>query len=347
LKETPPFASVEALRSRFDNGLQGLLTDYDELGTFILVLANAGFDRALWERLSEPLNNRFQMLAREVGRHRLTGLLLDDAGDDLQVFRKIMALGFDRLSPTEFRRTTSWELQFNQLRSFRPHRLAQSSVNRINIPFDPNSFNFNKPFLRKEIMWQGWLCGRNAALFYNKFPFVDMHALLVPDPRQALPQYLREEDNEYLWHLTEVLSSTLPGIGIGYNSLGACASVNHLHFQMFCRQRPLPVADPSWAHNGGQESYPLACRRFDSVTESRKFIFELHQKEISYNLIYYPGAVYCLPRAKQGSHSQAPWSSGFAWYELAGGFTTFNRGDFNRLDEGALASEMAKLELKE
>jgi len=338
-----PFSSPENFRHNFETGLQELLSGYDELGVYILVLANAGFDPVLWQVLGDKLRRRFLRLAANMRETDRQGLILDDAEDDLSVFRRLLAVGFDGLSATEFRQVGPWELQFNPLRAFRPARMTGKAVTRITAPYDPAGFNFNKPFLRKEILWQGWLCGRNAAVFYNKFPFVEMHGLLVPEPRAGLSQFLRERDNDYLWQLTETLARTLPGVGFGYNSLGAYASVNHLHFQMFQRRRMLPVADPLWQHNGGSLAYPLRCQCFFSSAEAWRLVSELHRRNISYNLIYLPGRIYCLRRLRQGEYSHSPWARGFAWYETAGGFTIFERENFNSIGQQELASELALL----
>ena len=67
-------------------------------------------------------------------------------------------------------------------------------------------------------------------------------------------------------------------------------------------------------------------------------------EEISYNLVYLPRRLYLLPRPKQGSYRHADWTAGFAWYEMAGGVTAFNRTDFS-IDEGAISSELARLRL--
>jgi hypothetical protein len=84
---------------------------------------------------------------------------------------------------------------------------------------------------------------------------------------------------------------------------------------------------------------------FYSATEAWAHIETLHESETSYNLIYRPGRLYCLPRKRQGSYEHAPWTHGFAWYELAGGVTTFSRSDFDTLDETAIEQEMAKLRM--
>ena len=80
-------------------------------------------------------------------------------------------------------------------------------------------------------------------LLYNKFPFVDLHSLLVPRRLENAPQFLHRHHHEAAWAMTLALGETLPGVGLGYNSFGAFASVNHLHFQLFLRpdsQPPCP-----------------------------------------------------------------------------------------------------------
>ena len=338
-----PFASHEAFRQSFSNGLSQLLADYDELGTYILVLANAHFDPQLWRQLEPALQAKFKQLAGDLRRRSHLGLVLDDAKDDLQVFRRLLDMGLEGLDDNEQRRLGPWELQFNPLRALRPPRMAEAVIRGISAPFNPERFNFNKPFLRKEILWEGRICGRHSALFYNKFPFVELHGLLVPERRHGLPQLLRREDNDYLWRLTESLSRTLPGIGFGYNSYGACASVNHLHFQMFQRSHPLPLTAAQWRHNGGQQDYPLDCKVFNNAGASWLCISELQRIRTSYNLVYLPGRLYCLPRRRQDECGHADWSSCLAWYDLAGGFTTFNRQDYRRIEQRDLESELSRL----
>ena len=215
----------------------------------------------------------------------------------------------------------------------------------ISLPFNPDGFHFNKPFLRKEIFWHGWLAGRYGALFFNKYPFVDLHGLLVPEPNRMHPQFLREEDLEYLWHITEVLDRSLPGVGFGYNSFGAGASVNHLHFQMFLRPRDLPVTRAQWRHNGGTTDYPSGCHRFDSLSAAWSFVSDLHRRETSYNLLALPGVLYCFPRRRQGSYYPEAWSGSLAWYEMTGGFASFEEQEFSSLEAETLTRALQEVAL--
>jgi hypothetical protein len=145
--------------------------------------------------------------------------------------------------------------------------------------------------------------------------------------------------------LTQAMAEHLSGVGFAYNSYGAYASVNHLHFQMFVRETPLPLSHAQWRHNGGAEDYPTDCEVYGTAAEAWERLEALHRDEISYNLIYLPGRLYCLPRKTQGSYAHSPWTSGFAWYEAAGGITTFNRTDYDSLDGSRIRQELRKLKI--
>jgi diadenosine tetraphosphate (Ap4A) HIT family hydrolase len=337
-----PFSGSEHLRRMFAEGLAGLL-DAEGLGPYLLVLANAVFDPGILDSLQVALRLRFETLAEHC-RHAFShGHDVNEPVDDLLVFLKLIAVGFENIEPSLNRRAGLWEVQFNQVRSFRPKRISESNIAAIQVPFNPQGFHFNKPFLGKEVFWSGRLHGLDADLFYNKFPFVDLHMLLVPNRRANEPQFLSRPYHLYVWELAQELGAVLPGVGFGYNSYGAFASVNHLHFQMFVREQPLPLVDRHWLHNGGDQSYPTLCERYDSPTLAWERLDELHRKQISYNLIYLSGRLYCLPRVRQGSYQPASWCGGQAWYEMAGGVVAFNRQDFDRLDAAAIEAELQRM----
>ncbi len=335
------FESEASFRAAFVTGLNTLL-DHDALGVFILVQANASFDAAIQTHLSDHLHHRYNILADRYRTALREGHPLNDAADDAMVFLKLMAMGINHFHPTVCKQQGPWELQYNQLRALRPRRNADAQINRLSAPYDSKSFNFNKPFLKKEMFWRGQLQGRHVDLLYNKFPFLPLHALLVPEAEQGHPQALTQDLFKYTWDLTESLGLKLPGIGFGYNSYGAFASVNHLHFQMFIRNKPLPVAHPQWQHNGGEKPYPSPCNVFTNVHDAWAYLSQL---DTAYNLIFMPGKLYCLSRRFQGSYSHSKWTGGYAFYEMAGGLTTFNRDAFEALNAQDLTKELAKTAL--
>ncbi len=340
--ENDIWGSEQAYREAFGDGLEQMLEN-PGLGVFILVAANAALDENLTERLREPLQRRFADSLAAYRDALTEGRALGDTDDDVLVFLKMATVGLHNLRPPAFRRVGAWEFQFNHLRAFRPPRNAHQSFETNRIPFDSQAFNFNRPFLRKETLWRGELGGRSVDLLYNKFPFIDYHALLVPERVANRQQWLTEDDHHYLWRLCEQHALTLPGIALAYNSIGAFASVNHLHFHLFLRQAPLPVERSEWRHNGGAEVYPSVCVAFDSAKEAWQVIEQLNNNGQSYNLLYRPGRLWCLPRRKQGSYAHSEWTAGFAWYEMAGGVVCYNRSDFETLRENDVTDEFRRL----
>lgn len=340
------FSSQERFADSFKQGLVSLLHDYNELGVFILVLTNVSFDVGLQQDLEKKVKGRYQLLRRSF-KHLPRSFYLEDARDDMKVFRQLMQIGVSGLQHTEFREEGPWEIQFNQLRSFRPPRIADTKVDGIYAPFDSEGFHFNKPFLMKEIFWEGPLAGRGTSLYYNKFPFMPMHSLMVPERGTCRPQYLHQDDLAYLWQAAEQLGTTLPNVGFAYNSYGANASINNLHFHMFIREKRLPLLWGEWSHNGGELEYPSGCRRFISADDAWTFISGLHRQKVSYNLVVVPGMLYCLPRRSQGSYCHAAWHTGYAWYEMAGGVTTVRREDYASLGVEHITRELELLMLRD
>jgi hypothetical protein len=333
----PLFDSPAQLRASFIAGLKPLLAQ-QSLGAFILVAANATFDPPVLAALGPALRAQYEDLLARFRSALSAGLPLAEVEEDLLVFLKIAAIGFDALQPTEIRHAGPWRLQFNHLRSFRPKRISQLAPQGISAPFEERAFHFNKPFMQKEVFWRGELCGRAVDLYYNKYPFAELHTLLVPERELCLPQYLQRPHHDYAWHVTEQLGATLPGCGIGYNSYGAFASVNHLHFQLYVDAGAMPAEDARWRHNGGGENYPAPCKAFDDAGAAWHAIAELHRDARPYSLLYRPGRAWLFPRRPQGMLPPPPWSSGFTWSELAGAIVAFNREAFATLASDDIAA---------
>ncbi|MDM8546530.1 hypothetical protein QUF61_08540 [Candidatus Venteria ishoeyi] len=332
-----PFLSLDNFHTTFSNGLHRLLEH--GLGAYILVLANASFRRENFLALYPALERGFETQCQALATTSHTHL----PADDVAVFEQLQTLGLAQVETVKFRHPGPWEIQYNPLRAMRPPRNAHAVVKQLFQPFDNHAFHFNKPFLRKESIWDGILNGHQLDVLYNKFPFVDLHGLLIPERKKQWPQYLNAEMHRYIWQLCTELP--LPGLGFGYNALGAYSSVNHLHFQSFLREQALPVESQQWLHNGGNKPYPSECQVFDKLESAYRYINTLHEANCCYNLLYRPGRLYCLPRRFQGSYQHAPWTGGFAWYEMCGGMTVFAQQQFEDLTEADIISEFHKLNL--
>ena len=338
------FLSERSYRDRFVKGLSGLL-EQDDINLFILVCANATSDEKLFAAIGDRLADRYQKLQSVVVGSLQGGGVLNVADDDLLVFLKIVALGWQEIKPAQLRNESGWELQYNQLRSFRPMRNAASRVESLQFPFDEAGFNFNKHFMQQEVIWSGRLYGVPVDLYYNKFPFAELHALLVPERTRNRPQFLTTDMHHYIWSVTAAIGVNIPTIRIAYNASGAFASVNHLHFQLCVRSAQLPIESTDWKHNGGPESYPVGCHVFADPDAAWDFIASLHAQNQAYNLLYSPGKLYCLPRLRQGQAPQPQWSPGLSWYELSGGFITYDFVAYNSLTAGQLAETLRAIAL--
>ena len=339
-----PFSSTQLFREEFNNGLH-TLAEKSELGPFILACANATGHEELFSDMKTKLEAQYQEIYEQYRRAFCKGRDVAVVDEDLLVFLKIHAIGFESIQPAQERKEDIWKIQFNHLRSFRPRRMTRFVHEGISTPYNEDRFNFNKPFMQQECFWSGDLEGRQVDLFYNKYPFADLHGLLVLDRDKCLPQLLGYDHHIYVFELCKILDRTMPGIGVGYNSYGAYASVNHLHFQMFVDTEGLPVDDPCWKHNGGNRDYPAECHVFDLAGTSWEFIRTLHHNMQPYNLLYMPGKVYIFPRKTQGTVDVPEWSSGFTWYELAGGMISFNYDDYKHLASDQIEGFLSQLKV--
>ncbi len=332
-----PFASRAHLEQLFHTGLRAMLDAHDEVGAHILVLANAVQDAALWRDLRALLADSHARHAGRVGDALRQGRAPAAPEDDLTVFLKLMAIGFSHLAPVESRRVAAdpaqggprWELLFNPVRALRPERMSRERVEAIMRPFDSRGFHFDKPFLDKEVLWRGELAGKAARLLYNKFPFAPLHGLLVPEPEQARPQYLTPEMHDWAWRVAGAAAAAIPGFGLAYNSYGAFASVNHLHFQSFVRDTPLPAQADAAGH-------PLSVYRHDDARAAWLHLDALHCAGTAYNLVYDGDGLMLIPRARQGEVALEAWSGGFGWSEMAGVFAVSTREAFAGLDASTL-----------
>ena len=334
-----PFASLAMQTQNFANGLDAMLEQHRGLGVYILVLANAAHDPALWARLSPALAKRHAELASRLTPALRRGDTLAEPDDDVMVFLKLNLLGFENLGQMQSRRAGPWQVMFNPLRALRPPRSSGQRFDGLLRPFDAAGFHFNKPFLAKEVFWEGELAGKPARLLYNKFPFARLHGLLVPDPDKQSPQMLTPELHGWAWHLCALAG--IPGLCLGYNSIGAGASVNHLHFQSFVQPDPLPVQDPRFSHNGGSEPYPLPCKRFTEPADAWFEIDRLHAQQIPYNLLYAKNCMQLIERVPQDSDRLSARSQGYGWSEMAGAVTLFSRETYDGLSAKEFEAELA------
>ena len=90
---------------------------------------------------AEGLAALYDALSTEYVEALSSGKPVQAVEEDLLVFLKLHAVGFARLQHTETRHAGPWEVQFNQLRSFRPRRIATQVPQSLHSPFDEAGFH--------------------------------------------------------------------------------------------------------------------------------------------------------------------------------------------------------------
>lgn len=245
------FKSKENFARVYDSYLLSLLKKriaVNDLGILILLSAHASYNEKLFKKAGGKLDLIYKKL-----KENIKNIPDNFKNDDYFVALKILEIGWKNIQKVSFKKLNNlWDVQYNQLRTFKPRRNATEEIKSIYKKFDKKSFNFNKPFLQIECFEKCICNGMEVSMFYNKFPFVPYHTLLVPEQGKNHPQFLKKKFHYYAYDLIK----NIKGFGIGYNSIGAYASVNHLHFQLFVENEKLPVCSPIWKHNGGKKEYP-------------------------------------------------------------------------------------------
>jgi len=330
--------SFNAFKTQFILQLKNMLNNNESggLGAFILVLSNSMQDKALFDALSPHLERRFLALQKTTWEKSPI--------DDKQVFERIQQLGLEKFGCWEKSHLEPWELIYNPIRALRPARASEQKITQIHQAFDADKFHFNKPFLRPEILWEGVWDSINMRVLYNKFPFTPWHLLLALEPEKQHPQFVSLATHQHIARLINHCQH-LPNFGIAYNSLGAYASINQLHFQGFIREA-LPIEHSSWQHNGGETAYPIACERYHNPIEAWQHIAALHQENQPYNLLYRPNACYVIPQQGQSGHViPSTWLHGAGWHEMCGVFTMTNNNDIAPLKAQTIHQELTKFAL--
>ena len=302
-----------------------------DLGILVLLSAHASFDEDLYKVSFKRLCKIYKSLQSKISA-------IDEKfkNDDYHIAKKIIETGWENIHKVYLKKLNNlWHIQYNQLRTLKPRRNATLEIKSVYKKFEKNSFNFNKSFLQIERFMKRRIAGTDVSFFYNKFPFVKAHTLLVPEQEKNHPQFLRRRFHFFACDLAKGTE----GFAIGYNSIGAFASVNHLHFQLFIKNETLPVENSMWKHNGGEKKYPAECFAFTNKTSSWKFIQLLHKKNIPYNILYTRGKIYIFPVNFQKIHKHTIFPLGFAWIELSGSFINVSKKDYDRITEKQILKE--------
>ncbi len=328
---------LNQFKKLFVNKLKDMLSD-DELGAFILVLANSNQDVFLNNELKDDLRKTFIALKENFFAGKLNA-----TQDDIDVFKQLIDLELDDMPVWYSKNIGEWQIVCNAMRKLRPARSSSEILRSIKQPYDETRFHFNKSFLKPEVLWQGEYGGLNVRVLFNKFPFSDYHLLIVPAPERNSSQLLTQEMHQYAFSLVQEMSEVLPGFGIGFNSLAAGASVNHFHFQGFIREQNFAIEEEQWIFNAGDVDYPLEVKRFSDAESSWGYIEDLTEKDTAFNCLYRNNFCYVVPRKYQGTVVLPEWLSGAGWIDVAGSITVSDEKLFRSVDGGSVEKALALL----
>ncbi|CAG7892511.1 unnamed protein product [Brassica rapa] len=123
-------------------------------------------------------------------------------------------------------------------------RPTEFRVDKVLQPFDANKFNFTK-VSPEELLFQFEAdlpleAGNSPSVVaINVSPIEYGHVLLIPRILDCLPQ--RIDHKSLLLALHMAVEAANPYFRVGYNSLGAFATINHLHFQAYYLAMPFPI----------------------------------------------------------------------------------------------------------
>ncbi|KAM5555143.1 GDP-L-galactose phosphorylase 2-like [Rosa sericea] len=144
-------------------------------------------------------------------------------------------------------------VQLNEGRHLKK-RPTEFRVDKVLQPFDGNKFNFTKVG-QEEVLFQFEASEDGEVQFHpnapidvenspsvvaiNVSPIEYGHVLLIPRILESLPQRIDRESFLLALHMAAEAGS--PYFRLGYNSLGAFATINHLHFQAYYLALTFPI----------------------------------------------------------------------------------------------------------
>ncbi|CAK9165500.1 unnamed protein product [Ilex paraguariensis] len=181
----------------------------------------------------------------------LDSLLLGEWEDRVQrgLFRYDVTACETKVIPGEY----GFIAQLNEGRHLKK-RPTEFQVDKVLQPFDGNKFNFTKVG-QEEVLFQFEPSEDDEVQFFpnapidtenspsvvaiNVSPIEYGHVLLIPRILKCLPQ--RIDHDSFLLALHMAAEAGSPYFRLGYNSLGAFATINHLHFQAYYLAVPFPI----------------------------------------------------------------------------------------------------------
>ncbi|XP_067681230.1 GDP-D-glucose phosphorylase 1-like [Haliotis asinina] len=262
--------------------------------------------------------------------------------------------------------------QLNSLRA--TERRKPQTIMSVSQPFNPDLFNFTKVHTKeilfrllntddstsKEVTMNGTTDSAQEPerhiIIINVSPLEYGHVLIVPQVNRCYPQVLTETAVKV--GLESMLLSSHRGFRIGFNSLCAYASVNHLHMHAYYLEQQLLVehcdVEPLGPHV--HELTVMPCHGFafqlhgSTVTKISRLIHKItnyfHNNDIAHNLFITRGTVFGEPQSstnrtirmylwprKKFIGTKVPDEFNVAVIELAGHLPIKDESSFQSLTE--------------
>ncbi|KAK7290202.1 hypothetical protein RIF29_04451 [Crotalaria pallida] len=269
-------------------------------------------------------------------------------------------------------------------------RPTEFRIDQVLQPFDENKFNFKK-IGQEEVLFMVEQSIDHKSHFVvnapidkispspnvvaiNVSPIEYGHVLLIPRVLDCFPQRIDHESFQLAMHMAKEAAD--PFFRLGYNSLGAFATINHLHFQAYYLAAPFPVekaekqiiaVDKGQSPQGVSVSellnYPVRALVFEggrsirdlSDTVANSLVF-LQNNDIPFNVLISDCGkkIYLFPqcfaeRQALGKVSQEILKAQVnpAVWEICGHLVLKNRVDFDEACEAYAWKLLAEVSLSE
>ncbi|XP_053207679.1 GDP-D-glucose phosphorylase 1-like [Panonychus citri] len=241
------------------------------------------------------------------------------------------------------------------------NRRSPETINSISTPFDESKFNFNK-IKPNELLFK---VSRNnltkpiVSIIINNSPIEYCSSLMVIDPADCHNQLLTKSSLEMAINLIAISGDL--NLRMGFNSLGAEASVNHCHWHLYYQQERLYLQSIKTVDGHFFTDWPLPGFLFeisdnqsvDSVVESIMLLVNhvhTNHDNHSYNLFIARGLIdheirvfIWIRKVSFGSKNLFHINPALA--ELSGFFICKSNEMFNQIDEQFCVNLIKSIEI--
>ncbi|BFF97384.1 GDP-D-glucose phosphorylase 1 [Drosophila madeirensis] len=153
-------------------------------------------------------------------------------------------------------------------------RRIPQTIENLNPTFKPKQFNFNKVDALEVMMTIDDVDKTDVQMIINRSPLTRFHTVVCPDVKNNLVQRITAHSLKFCINFMRGLDDM--DIRMGYNSPGALASVNHLHFHLLHLPQDLYINQVELEELAGGYVYRLSK---SMPTEAICVIFEANDDE--------------------------------------------------------------------